>query len=337
MSLFSSQPFGSLPQQPTNSNSTNAFGASFNPFGASALGSSSTQAQQQQQQQAATSTTNPASNAPGQPSTGPLSSWGLGSSTSTFTNAAQPGSLAGLGSTNLFQSQRPANQPAATAPAANATASTTSVLPILNGSAKFNDLPGPIQDLLNETESLIQNGLNAAKDLKGRKLGDEIVTNSNNSRQIFHDLTSSTNTLQADDLFAKKLRQKVDQAVQDVVVCAQIIDGFKESGIQHPNLKINAQYPIEFFNRLAEQMQERLVRYKSIVDQLNRKLAFSFQAQQSPQAITTTLQSQHASFIALAAKVAEVEGSLDEVKQQFSQLYRARTGSALDPFARVST
>jgi len=34
--------------------------------------------------------------------------------------------------------------------------------------------------------SLIQNGLNAAKDLKGRKLGDDIVANSNNSRQIFH-------------------------------------------------------------------------------------------------------------------------------------------------------
>jgi nucleoporin p58/p45 len=52
-------------------------------------------------------------------------------------------------------------------------------------------------------------------------------------------------------------------------------------------------------------------------------------------AITTTLQSQHASFIALAAKVAEVETSLDDIKQQFAQLYRARTGSALDPFGRV--
>jgi nucleoporin p58/p45 len=54
-------------------------------------------------------------------------------------------------------------------------------------------------------------------------------------------------------------------------------------------------------------------------------------------AITTTLQSQHASFIALAAKVAEVEASLDDVKQQFAALYKARTGSALDPFGRVSS
>jgi nucleoporin p58/p45 len=53
-------------------------------------------------------------------------------------------------------------------------------------------------------------------------------------------------------------------------------------------------------------------------------------------AITTTLQSQHASFIALAARVAEVEASMDEVKQQFSTLYKARTGSALDPFSRTT-
>jgi hypothetical protein len=45
---------------------------------------------------------------------GPLSSWGLGAST-TASNSAQPGSLAGLGSTNLFQSQKPANQSTAVA------------------------------------------------------------------------------------------------------------------------------------------------------------------------------------------------------------------------------
>ncbi|KAG8821136.1 hypothetical protein FRC19_008225 [Serendipita sp. 401] len=152
---------------------------------------------------------------------------------------------------------------------------------------------------------------------------------------VHFDLTSSSNTLQADDLLAKNLRAKVDQAVQDVVVCSQIVEGFRESGIQHPNLKTNAHYPIEFFVRLTDQMQERLIRYKATVDQLNRKLAFSFQAQQTPQAIATTLQSQHAAFIALAAKVAEIEASLEDVKSQFATLYKARTGSALDPFGRT--
>ncbi|PVF93361.1 hypothetical protein CPB86DRAFT_790205 [Serendipita vermifera] len=248
-------------------------------------------------------------------------------------------SISGLSTSNLF-SQKPAATTAPTQPAAS-TLGSGAAAPnapfVLNGAAKFNDLPGPIQDLLNDTEALIQGGLNASKDLKGRKLGDAIVTNTATSRQIFHDLTSSSNTLQADDLFAKNLREKVDQAVQDVIVCSQIIEGFRESGIQHPNLKTNAQYPLEFFHRLADQMQERLARYKAIVDQLERKLTFSFQAQQSPQAITTTLQSQHASFIALAARVAEVEASMDEVKQQFSTLYKARTGSALDPFSRPSS
>lgn len=37
-----------------------------------------------------------------------------------------------------------------------------------------------------KSRSLIQGGLNAAKDLKGRKLGESIVTNTANSRQLFH-------------------------------------------------------------------------------------------------------------------------------------------------------
>ncbi|CAG8675666.1 1231_t:CDS:10, partial [Acaulospora colombiana] len=170
-------------------------------------------------------------------------------------------SISGLSTSYLFQ--KPA---ATTAPTQPAAAAAPNAPFVLNGAAKFNDLPTPIQDLLNDTEALIQGGLNASKDLKGRKLGDAIVTNTATSRQIFHDLTSSSNTLQADDLFAKNLREKVDQAVQDVIVCSQIIEGFRESGIQHPNLKTNAQYPLEFFHRLADQMQERLARYKAIVD-----------------------------------------------------------------------
>ncbi|KAG8781764.1 hypothetical protein FRC15_008149 [Serendipita sp. 397] len=335
MSNLFSQPLGSQPA------TTSIFGprpGATTMFG-SALGTS----------------TAPAAPAPAQPSF----SWGTSSTTNAGTMAqpstatpaitAMTGTGFGLGNSTLFQQSRPTSgflgsstlgvSSLGTAPQPGAAASTApsapSQLPVLNGAAKFNDLPVAVQDLFNDTESLIQKGLNTAKDLKARKLGDSIVANTANSRQLFHDLTSSSNTLQADDLLAKNLRAKVDQAVQDVVVCSQIVEGFRESGIQHPNLKTNAHYPIEFFVRLTDQMQERLIRYKATVDQLNRKLAFSFQAQQTPQAIATTLQSQHAAFIALAAKVAEIEASLEDVKSQFATLYKARTGSALDPFGRT--
>ncbi|CAG7852652.1 SubName: Full=Uncharacterized protein {ECO:0000313/EMBL:CCA72852.1} [Serendipita indica DSM 11827] len=363
--LFGSSTFGTQ-QQPA---ATNPFGPKPSGTLGSALASSTAPSQPSGFSWGTSSTAAPSTPLP----TSSLGGSGLFSSTAT----AKPGGfgLSTLGSSTVapLQQQQP---PLGSSTLTTSAAPTT--LPVLNGAAKFNDLPQPIQDLLNDTEhvlnlflhrygsnllirSLIQSGLNAAKDLKGRKLGDSILTNTENSRQLFHDLTSSSNTLQADDLFAKNLRKKVDQAVQDVVVCTHIIDGFRESGIQHPNLKTNAQYPIEcvpvivdlsnrrslpdcmtnglglirFFVRLTDEMQDRLTRYKSIVDQLNRKLAFSFQAQQTPQAITTTLQSQHASFIALAAKVAEIEGSFEDVKLQFATLYKARTGSALDPFGRT--
>ncbi|KAG8829208.1 hypothetical protein FRC17_006991 [Serendipita sp. 399] len=290
----------------------------------SALGASTAPAQSTPFSWGTSSTINAATTQPATTTTAAQGFGGLGTS-NLFQSTAQQPKPSLLGSTLSGSTLGSLSQPGPSVlglnPAQPSTAPAPSQLPVLNGAAKFNDLPAPVQDLLNDTDS---------------------------------------NTLQADDLLAKNLRAKVDQAVQDVVVCSQIVDGFRESGIQHPNLKTNAQYPIEFFVRLTDQMQERLTRYKSVVDQLNRKLAFSFQAQQTPQdfcrgdepilrvtvkkgkgliraysAIATTLQSQHAAFIALAAKVAEIEASLEDVKSQFATLYKARTGSALDPFGRT--
>ena len=49
-------------------------------------------------------------------------------------------------------------------------------------------------------------------------------------------------------------------------------------------------------------------------------------------AISTTLEAQHASFIALANKTAALDASLQKVKAIYTQLWRAKTGSMRDPF-----
>jgi nucleoporin p58/p45 len=58
------------------------------------------------------------------------------------------------------------------------------------------------------------------------------------------DLSATTNTLVSDDLFAKDLRSKIDQAVQDVIIASRIVDGFKD-GQQNAHLKNHAQFPLE--------------------------------------------------------------------------------------------
>jgi hypothetical protein len=48
----------------------------------------------------------------------------------------------------------------------------------------------------------------------------------------------------SDYLFAKDLRNKIDQAVQDVIIASRIIDGFKDAQ-QNLHLKNHAQFPLE--------------------------------------------------------------------------------------------
>jgi len=201
----------------------------------------------------------------------------------------------------------------------------------ITNSTKFNDLPPILQDLLNDVENLVQSGSNIAKDLNAREFGQEIVNNAATGRQIFHDLSATTNTLVSDYLFAKDLRNKIDQAVQDVIIASRIIDGFKDAQ-QNLHLKNHAQFPLEFFSRITEQMAERIQRYRVIMEQVERKLESSFQTQQPPQAIAAALQSQNASFMALSVQVAEVHSELEALKAKF----KARLGGTRDPFARVA-
>ena len=49
-------------------------------------------------------------------------------------------------------------------------------------------------------------------------------------------------------------------------------------------------------------------------------------------AITSTLQAQHSSFVALASKAAALDAELQKLKNTYRTLWRARTGSARDPF-----
>lgn len=49
-------------------------------------------------------------------------------------------------------------------------------------------------------------------------------------------------------------------------------------------------------------------------------------------AITSTLQAQHASFVALANKTAALDSELQKLKNTYRALWRAKTGSARDPF-----
>ncbi|THH15563.1 hypothetical protein EW146_g4935 [Bondarzewia mesenterica] len=215
--------------------------------------------------------------------------------------------------------------------------------PLFTKSTKFNDLPENLKKTFEEIESHIQGRVQIVSDLKQRKVGDEAMKGQDLIRGVHKDLIASITTLQSDVLSTRDLKSKVDQTVQDTIVATKIIDGFRNPQQQGAHLKNHATFPLEFFTRITEQMRRRLQWYKATIEQIERKLASAAQrAQYTPQglsdafnavpAISTTLEAQHASFIALANKTAALDADLQKLKAVYTQLWRAKTGSMRDPF-----
>ncbi|KAI0663818.1 hypothetical protein C8Q70DRAFT_952925 [Cubamyces menziesii] len=230
--------------------------------------------------------------------------------------------------------------------------------PLFTKSTKFNDLPDALKKTFENIDSAIQSKVQICNDLKQRKLGDEALKGQEEIRNVQKELTAAISVLTSDVQHTKDLKHKVDQTVQDTIVATRIVEGFRNPQQHGQYLKTYANFPLEFFNRVTEQMKERLRWYKTTIEviiqlpfastarshlsahlrphhpqHIERKLSSAAsQPQHTPQAIVTTLEAQHATFMALAAKAAALDAELQKLRTLYTQLWRAKTGSMRDPF-----
>ncbi|KAG5635437.1 hypothetical protein H0H81_011257 [Sphagnurus paluster] len=286
------------------------------------------------------STTQPAGGLFGQSTTQPASGGLFGQSTTQTgglfgqaTQQQQPQQTSLFGSTNTQPQQQTgglfgnALQSQATVPAGGfsggglfggnqqqqtmglSAATSISNTALLSKSTKFNDLPEEIKRTLESIDSHIQGRVQISKDLHQRKLGDEPLKAQELLRGIHKDLVNTTTQTRNDSHLTKDMKAKVEQAVQDTIVATRIVDAFKApQGSGAGYLKDHAEFPLEFFTRVTETMKQRLAWYKS------------------------TIEAQHATFIALASKTAALDADLQKIKVLYTQLWRAKTGSVRDPF-----
>lgn len=208
--------------------------------------------------------------------------------------------------------------------------------PLFTKSTKFNDLPENVKKTFEDIEAHIQGRLQISKDLKQRQVGDEATKGQDLIRGMHKDLINSITVLQNDILSTRDLKAKVDQSVQDTIVAVHIIDGFRNPQQHGAHLRNHANFPLEFFTRITDQMRKRLQSYKETIEQIERKLTSAAQqVQYTPQAITATLEAQNTSFVALANKIAALDTDLQRLKVLYTQLWRAKTGSMRDPFSQL--
>ncbi|KAG6812371.1 hypothetical protein H0H92_003182 [Tricholoma furcatifolium] len=179
---------------------------------------------------------------------------------------------------------------------------------LLSKSTKFNDLPDDMKRTLEGIESFIQGRVQISKDLHQRKLGEEPLKAQELLQGIRKDLMNISAQTRDDCHLSNDMKSKVDQAAQDTIVAIRLVDAFKApQGTGTSYLNSHANFPLERLSASAGQSQ-------------------------TPQAISATLQAQHATFISLASKTAALDTEFQKIKTFITQLWRAKTGSVRDPF-----
>ncbi|KAG8728785.1 hypothetical protein FRC11_010205, partial [Ceratobasidium sp. 423] len=251
----------------------------------------------------------------------------FGAQTGSNTATGTAGSTFGFGA--------PAASAAPTQPAAQASGPFTRT-------TKFNDLPDAQKRIFEELESFIQGRVQISVELKAQKLGEEIAKEQAALDELIKCLATATSALSSDRLAADDQRTKTDRNLQDALIATRIIDGFTKPQQMGGYLTSYANFPLEYFTRQVEEMKERVQRYKSTIEQIERKLSQVHEShsaqpvQPSLQAIANTLRAQHASFMTLAARTAEIDAAVQKHKAAYTTRWRAQTGSARDPFAPAS-
>ncbi|KAL5504237.1 NUP49 [Sanghuangporus vaninii] len=322
-------------QQPQQQSSTGLFGQSTS-TGLFGSGTSTTQPQQQQTSSLFGNT---------QPTTSAFGGFGASTSGGQQNQLQQQpqggtSSLFGQPAQSQPQQQQPQSQFQQQQQQQQSTAAANAGAPLFTKTTKFNDLPEDVRKKFEQIDAHIQGRVQISTELKQHKLGDEPRKGAEQIRIVHKDLVNSINKLRSDIAAMRELRARMDQAVQDTIAATRIIDAFKASqsgqstqSQQTVWLKNYAGFPLEFFTRVTEQLKERLQWFNNTLEQIERKLVSEANhVSITPQSVTSTLQAQHASFVALAAKTAALDGELQKLKHTYRTLWRARTGSARDPF-----
>ncbi|GAA5974822.1 hypothetical protein JCM11641_008377 [Rhodosporidiobolus odoratus] len=271
------------------------------------------------------------------PSSAPTAGGGLFGST-TFT----PAPAAGAG---LFEA-KPATSmggglfgSAAAAPAAPSfgapAAAAPQAAPVggITKNTKFQDLPDQARNVVEEMDKFIRQQSQLADELKKKDLGSEITQAQRMFEQYAAESATVTSLLTTDARLLSTLRTELEQALSDFNKTTTLIDGFKggPGGPKAAEAKAVATFPYEYFKGKTEEMEERVGRYRGIMEQITSQLTSS--STLSPSSIPPTLKAQHASLVSLASSISAMDLELKGLKDEYRWIWREKTGrQGGDPF-----
>ncbi|KAK6976271.1 nucleoporin p58/p45-like isoform X1 [Biomphalaria glabrata] len=139
-------------------------------------------------------------------------------------------------------------------------------------------------------------------------------------------LSVVANGLQRNACSVEKLKQEMTQKLKN----AEMAQRTKEipAGLQYENTA-----PTEYFQRLVEEFEERMVTYRQQIETLDSHLAALHQSNpHTPSEVLSLLKKLHETFISLAAQLQQVHEAVKSQKEQFLTYRRVVHGDAKNIF-----
>ncbi|KAI5479124.1 hypothetical protein MNV49_004123 [Pseudohyphozyma bogoriensis] len=265
-----------------------------------------------------------------------------GTTTSSLSSAAPTASagrtveLMGKWSSRSAPAAAPAPGLATTAAplgASTATGATPGQPAAITKRTKLEELPAAAKSLIEQIDAGIRAQVGMCEELKGRDLGAGITATGDKYLAVLSESTTTTTLLTTDSRTVADLKQSLEVDLEDVNKFVKIVEGYKNPNKDGAGAaaKSVAGFPFEYFERKLKEFKEKLARYRGVMDQIQQLLESSHSAS-SPAAILPTLRAQHASFMSLASLIATLTSELERVKDDYRLIWRAKTGSVVDPF-----
>ncbi|EJU04780.1 hypothetical protein DACRYDRAFT_93209, partial [Dacryopinax primogenitus] len=235
-----------------------------------------------------------------------------------------------LGLSQLTQSMRAPPQQLGTAAPPPLQAQT------VTKAARYDDLSEADKMVVKEIDEHIRACMDVAKELKASTLGEDINSLSQSIKRVQIDATIVKDNYAVAEVVTRQVQTQMDSDLKDATAAVGIIDKFNANPKQPGHAPWQSEYPVKYFARTEAQMRSRLHSAKNTMQQIESLLRDSYRHEQrSAKEISNAMGNQTDALLALAGQTADLDAKAQQLKGDYTRLYRAKTGSSRDPFVDV--
>ncbi|XP_073253131.1 uncharacterized protein [Porites lutea] len=196
------------------------------------------------------------------------------------------------------------------------------------GDVKDTPLPNPLNEIVDHIKKYVKEQKDH-KDEISRASGSALDKVREETLALRQALALVSNSIQRDGCAVENLKMDVSQELKNSEIAQRTND--IPPALQHENTA-----PQEYFQRLVETFEERMLMYRKQIEIMESHMASLSQGQTlTPQDLSDVMHKLHETFIALAAQLHEIHEAVKVQKEQYLNYRRAYFKDTTDVFSSV--